>query len=780
MRILSRYIFKEIVASALLGISLATIVVFLQASSKTLLELLVRTSATPILGFKLFLLAIPPLFPLTIPFGVLVGILIGLGRLASDGEITAIRASGISSRIVTGPIILFCLLSTAVAGAASLWLTPMSVRTDIRVINRLAAEQITAQVQPRVFSEDFPKKVLYVGDVKSGPPDVWRNVFMADTTPVDERPMVDGKKMEGPKITIAQQAIAVPDIKHNRIQLSLRNTTAHEIAQDGHSYHQTAPVSDQVLEISQPAEVTGKRLPAMPSPELYRLVRKTPSRTEEGIESRVELHRRLALPFACLMLGLVGIPLGVQSRKGGKSSGYITAIFLAFFCYYLSFITLTGMARRGSIGVELATWLPNAAFFVAGLIFIARLERPGDRDLLGAARHFFVAVWHRVYVRPTRTARAAVRSTTGSRVLLFRILDYYVSTQFLFYFFVWLAGFVALAQVYFFFELLGDIFQHRIPLSKVFTYLFFLTPKLIYDFAPISVLVSVLVTFAVLTKNNEVTAFKACGVSVRRLGLPVIVLSLFLSGALFAFDHYYIPQANLKQDALRNEIKGRPIQTYLRPDRKWIYGSGSRIYYYKIFDTAENVMVGASVYEIDPVTFALRREISAERARWQPSLHTWIFEQGWYRDIKGTKETAFSNFQVQTFPELVEAPGYFIKEVKQDKQMNYIELQSYIRDLQQSGFDTVPLQVQLYKKFSVPMFALIMAMISVPFGFLVGNRGAMAGIGVSIAIGITYLGVGKFFEQLGDVNQLPPAVAAWSPDALFSLAGMYLLLRMRS
>ena len=112
--------------------------------------------------------------------------------------------------------------------------------------------------------------------------------------------------------------------------------------------------------------------------------------------------------------------------------------------------------------------------------------------------------------------------------------------------------------------------------------------------------------------------------------------------------------------------------------------------------------------------------------------------------------------------------------------MNYIGLKQYIDDLQASGFDTVKLRIQYYKKFSVPLFALIMAMISIPFGFMVGNRGAMAGIGVSIAVAMAYLGIGQLFEQVGNVNYLPPAVAAWAPDALFSLTGAWFMLRMRS
>jgi LPS export ABC transporter permease LptG/LPS export ABC transporter permease LptF len=781
MRILSRYVFREILSSSLLGTALATFVVFLQGPGKLLLEVLVRTSATPAVGLKLFILALPQVLPLTIPFGVLVGILIGLGRMASDSEITAMRAGGVSSRIVTPPVVTFCLLATSVAGTASLWLTPLALRSNLKIVNQLYAEQLTADIQPRVFDESFPKKVLYVGNVKTGSPTVWEYVFVADLTPPEERPQTGGKPMEGPQVTIAQEAIPLPDVKHNRIQLTMRNGSVHETAKDGQGYHSAFPSGEQILEATQQAEVKARAFREMPTRELYRFVKTSDPKSDDGATARVELYSRLALPLACLMLGLVGVPLGVQSRKGGKSAGYITAILLAFLCYYLSFITLTSMARKHTISPELGTWLPNLVFGAAGVIMIARLELPGDKDVMGALRSLFSHVI--ALVRKKRDGglvpRAAVRST-GARYHLFQIIDIYVLAEFLFYFALWLASFVVMAVIYNFFELLSDIIKNQIPLSKVFTYLFFLTPKLIYDTLPVSVLVAVLVTFGILTKNNEVTAFKACGVSVRRLGMPVLVMSLVLSGALFAFDFFYVPEANTKQDALRNEIKGRPVQTYLRKDQKWIYGNGPRIFYYRLYDTNQNMMVGVNVYELDPKTFALRKEISAERAQWQPAMQKWIFQDGWNRELRGTIESKFDAFQATTFPELNEGPNWFIHEVKQDKQMNYLELQSYIDDLQKRGFDTVQLRVQLYKKFSVPLFAFIMAMISVPFGFLVGNRGAMAGIGVSIAIAMAYWGIDKFFEQIGNVNHLPATVAAWAPDALFGLAGAYLLLRMRS
>jgi len=278
-------------------------------------------------------------------------------------------------------------------------------------------------------------------------------------------------------------------------------------------------------------------------------------------------------------------------------------------------------------------------------------------------------------------------------------------------------------------------------------------------------------------------------VSLYRLATPILVAGVLFSGGLFAFDHYYVPGANLKQDALRDVIKNRPTQTYYRTDRKWIMGYGAhRIYYYRYFDTSAHVMLGVNVFELDPRpgAFRLQREIVAQRATWNPSIRTWVFENGWSCTFENTSCSHFTPFsendpnQVATFPELTEPPDYFLPQGMQEKQMTFLQLERLIGELEQRGYPTVKQHVQLYLKFAAPLFALIMAMIAVPFGFRVGNRGAMAGIGQSLAIGVSYRGLGILFEKVGDANLLPPTMAAFSPDVLFGLAGLYLLLRMRS
>ncbi|MGH9469514.1 MAG: LptF/LptG family permease, partial [Terriglobia bacterium] len=104
----------------------------------------------------------------------------------------------------------------------------------------------------------------------------------------------------------------------------------------------------------------------------------------------------------------------------------------------------------------------------------------------------------------------------------------------------------------------------------------------------------------------------------------------------------------------------------------------------------------------------------------------------------------------------------------------------YIRVLRQSGFDVVRLSVEFYRKFSYPLAALVITLIGIPFAFSVGRRGALSGIALSLGIAVAFWSISSLFEAMGNLSQLPPAVAAWSPDILFTIGGAYLLLRVRT
>jgi LPS export ABC transporter permease LptG/LPS export ABC transporter permease LptF len=788
MRILGRYVFREILAGVFLAIVIATFAIFLQGVGP-LFELLVRSKranvALELIGFQLL-----PILDLSIPFGMLVGVLIGLGRLSGDNEMVAMRSTGISTRRVAIPVLIFATLAASVSAATSLWLNPLAIQKQYRLRNKIAAEQVTANVPPRIFQEQFTNDntVLYVDDVSSGTgPTVWKRIVIADTSPPGSRKSTHGGgHPAGPIITLAQEAVAIPDQAQGRIQLHMYGESTHESSMDEQKgekgIHTLAPTGDMALDEAPPRAQTAHAFKDMLTPDLLRFIRGAAKGTQPWIDASLELQGRMALPVACIMLAMIGIPVGTSSKRGGRSSGYVWAIFLCFFCYYLAFISLTHTAQKShSISPALASWLPNIVFGVAGIILIARMEAPGDREIFGGIRGAIVQWASSLAARMTSRKETAAPSRSLIHVTIFRIMDNYVLSGFLFYFVLWIAAFVAMTQIYNFFELLGDIVKNNIPMSDALRYHLYLTPELIYRLLPFAVLLAVLVTFGIMTKNNEVTAFKACGIGVRRLGIPVILMSGLISVAAFAADYSWIPYANQVQNGLRNKIKGRPAQTFKRPDRQWVFHN-NHVFYFRHFDFEQNVMAEPWVYEIDPKTWQLKRQINAKSARWAPDVNAWIFEQGQVIDIcRHTLECQVTTFTATSFPEITETPeNTFMKEVKQDLQMNYVELGAYIKDLKDAGFDTLTLQVEYYKKFAMPMFALTMALISVPFGFLVGNRGAMAGAGVSIGLAIAYLGISTLFEQMGNVGYLRPDVAAWAPNTLFSLSGLYLILRMRS
>ena len=766
MRILSRQVVREVASHGLLGLVLFTFVLFLRDTSR-LLELLLRETSVWNSVVDLCLLTFPSLLTFTIPMAVLVGILIGLSRMASDGEITALRASGLGARTLLIPLGILIGLGCALTLYLSVVVAPEASRERVEVERQIGLRQISAEIQPRIFEERFPDWVLYVQDVRSGPDPVWKGIFLADLG-----------NPAGPKVTLAREGIFLSDPARNQIQLHLVQGSIHETtAQSGEYSIATFAETDIPIQMPPPPPPSVKPNARRSTLELQLI----PPADPEWLEARVELHRRFALPFATLFLSLVAIPLGLSSQKGGKAMGIILTLLLVV-GYYTLFIGGISLARQGWFPPWLGVWTANLLCGIGGIALLRRVDAVVP-PLAWIARLTEVPDAVGRWFASRRSRENPDRPGPGSAALwntsFPRILDRYVMKGFLFYWVVIVAALVLLTEVVtFFLDLLNDVIRNHIPAGMVFDYFLHLTPQLLYITAPLGVLIAVLVNFGILSQRNELVAVKASGVSLYRLTLPIFLLSAILSGGLFLFEHFYIPAANRRQDAVRNRIKGRPAQTYLRPDRRWILGEGWRIYYYNFFEPNERVLGGVTVLELDPTTFQLTRRISAARAHWEPALSGWVFEEGWVRELRRDAVRDFQQFPVRFFPELREPPSYFLKEVKPSSQMNFLELRRYVQDLRQSGFDVVPLDVQFHKKFAFPLFALIMAFIGVPFAFSLGKKGALTGIAVSIGIAIVYWAVSSLFEALGNLNELPAVVAAWSPNLVFGLGGLYLLLRV--
>jgi LPS export ABC transporter permease LptG/LPS export ABC transporter permease LptF len=777
VRILTRYILGEILSHALIGCALFTFVLFMPHLPQ-ILETVVRNSSSFTSVLQIFLFTLPNLFWVTIPMSVLVGILLGLSRLASDSEIVAMRAAGLGIGYFVGVSSIVAVGGALLGLVNSLYIAPRANQAILDMEQSLAASQASYQIQPRVFYEDFHNAVLYVQNVRSGTGAAnWDQIFMADVT-----------DPSAPKIITAASATVASD-SSQELLMRLRNGQQHEAAAGQPEQYNVSTFSTTglPLRLSPQSDVHLGRMDtaiyAVPTQALLERIH-----GRDGKRFLIELNNRFSYPAACLVLMLVGVPLGVVSRRGGKSSGFVFTLLLVILYYILSY-TGVALARQDKLPVVLAVWLANVLFAFAGVFLLWQMASGGrvlsaivnlasrtPKVSLGSAHHTNGAVLNKII---DRLQPRAVRKT---RSAFPRILDEYVIRQFLGMFFMVLCGFVMLMLVFTFFELVGDIIRNRIPLTTVGAYLINLTPSMLYTIAPLAVLIAVLVTFGVLNRNSEIIAMKATGISLYRLVVPIVSIAAILAVGLFLFDEFYLPQANRRQEALRNFIKGRPPQTVLHPEQTWIFGhprSGdpARIFYYKFFDRDQDEFANLSVFEFDPSTFALSRRIFAARVFWDDDASTWRFQNGWERDFEGANQKNFREFINTTFSEIREEPSYFKKESVQSQEMNFGQLDRYIRDLRQSGFDTMRLRVALWHKLAYPLIAVVMAMLAIPFALSMGRRGSLSGIAVAIGVALAYWVVDGLFAAMGTVNYLPAPLAAWSSDILFGLTGGYLLLR---
>ena len=750
------------------------------------MDLVVRHSGSLWTVILLFLCTIPPGLGFTLPIGVLVGVLIGLGRLSADSEIVALHASGIGLRRLLVPIGFVAVVAGIATLLTTFWLSPIAIRTAAKLEQELLSSQAPFAVQPRVFDERFPKFILYVQDVEAAATR-WQGVFLA-STPGATSGLIpqSGDHSQQSSVTIAEDAQVVSNSAQHQIDLHLGTGSTQEY--DPHNPDQYNVTTFGETDI--PVDISGSTSPLKNSA-LSVAERSTAALlADDGPgwrASRVEFQRRIAFPAACIVFALLGVPMGVRPRRGGRAGGLILTLVLVG-GYYFLFVSGDHFAAQGRISPWAGVWAGNIVALILGIVMLARVEN--------IRRPSRVIAWlESLWSRPERAAPVPVSNGAGhvtlpavglrqsmaaSRAMAFPMLiDIYLFQQFFYYFFVLLAGFVLIFDAFTLFDLLGDIARNHVPFLTVVNYFRYLIPLMIYQLAPLATLVATLVSLAILAKNNEVIALKASGISLYRLVVPLLLAGILVSGCLFLLDDTFLPYANQRQDALRNEIKGRPAQTYFEPARQWIYGENSKIYNYELFDSDRQLFGGLNVFELDPATFQMRRRIFATRATWEPTESLWILTGGWVRDFGSDgRVVRYEPFKATTLPELTEPPGYFRREVRQSFQMNWRQLGEYIASLRQAGFDTARLSVQWQKKFAFPLIAAIIVFLGAPFAFLVGTRGAVGGLAVAVGIGVIYWSTAALFEAMGSAGQLPPLLAAWAPDAIFGFLGVYFFLKM--
>jgi lipopolysaccharide export LptBFGC system permease protein LptF len=213
--------------------------------------------------------------------------------------------------------------------------------------------------------------------------------------------------------------------------------------------------------------------------------------------------------------------------------------------------------------------------------------------------------------------------------------------------------------------------------------------------------------------------------------------------------------------------------------RRWVAGPDGTFYHYNYFDKGQRRFTSLSIYEFAPEMARITRHTYAEGATATgDGAARWTLERGWVREFRERGDPSYQPFE-QTQAKL-ETVDYFTTEAPAPQFMSYSQLRDYTQRLAAGGFDVVAQQVALARKLSFPFVTLVMTLIAVPFAVTIGRSGAMAGIGVGIAIAITYWTTSSVFAALGAGGVIAPILAAWAPNLLFGAGAAYMLLTVRT
>ena len=790
MRRLDRYIVSETLGPLALGFTVYTFIMLLRFLFRSADMVIRRGLEIGTVG-ELVALNLPSIVVLTIPMALLFGILIAIGRLASDGELVAMRAAGTSLFALYRPILLLSIALFLLNTGLMIWVLPRANTGYEHLLLEITAQTAARQVEPRVFYEDWPDVVLYVFDTPTGQEDRWRGVFMAPSVP----------RSADHVITVAERGGLRVDQDGERVQLLLLDSATHKVdLEEPESYdllrhdRHAVTLTDRFLsERREEFEASSsKNVRSLSIPELLVWQADTDRSPELRRLAQVEIHKKFSIPAACLVFGLFAVPLGFNNRRGGRSSGFALSIAVILI-YYIFLSNGEDAARAGRLAPWLAMWLPNLTFTVVGAFLLARRNR--DKSLLLsrvdrwirtrlAARMVRVRERQKEMREERREARRD-RRRDAHFVLRFprfsvrfpNLFDRYVLRLFFRVFFlVTLSGSI-LYIVADFTDNMDDILQNDVEPAVIVQYYLFLTLQIFFDIAPIFVLVATLLTFTILARTNETTACKALGVSLFRLSVPALFAAGLVSASCVLLQAEILPATNARVAKLADVMKGvRTARTY-RVDRQWVFGrEGDYIFNYLFFDPIRNRMKDLQVFEFDEQHRLVSR-LYAEQAQWIGDQ--WVLDQGWVRTF-APRSSRFVQFDEPRYSPYPEPPEYFVSDVRRPEQMSYGELDRYVEELERRGQRVPELRVELQNKLAFPAISFVMALVALPFAFRIGRRGALYGLGMSLVLGMILLAVFAFFTTLGETGALPPIAAVWSPAVIFATLSTYLFLGVRT
>jgi LPS export ABC transporter permease LptG/LPS export ABC transporter permease LptF len=793
LKTLDRYVIREILPPLFLSLLIFTFVLDIPPLMEQL-EALIAKGVSWGIAAKMLAMLIPQALGLTIPMSLLVGILIALGRMSGDREAVALLACGVSPYRLLRPVMGLGIVAAAVHLYVMLWAIPDANQAFRELTYEVVSQKVEDDVRPQVFFDDFPGWVLYMRDLpKTG--GGWKDVMVADTSK--------------PETTVLYLA------NRGRLILNREKQTVDLVLEDGTRYSSRGADGKQIETYRFPQQLIVKLDPQtvfqkfalmrgineMTIPELRAQILEKETHNIPAHAERIAIQQKFSFPAACLVFGIIAVALGLTVAREGKVGAFVVGIGVIFAYYALLYLAeaLTKGYYAGSAGALrtpvvaiAARWVPNLVllpFGVLALIWRARWAE-GRIPFRSAVRLANAAnAWidrRRQTAESASSAGPAGAGAARARVVLVvriprlswmmpNILDRYIARIYLR---VAALSFAALLGIFYistFIDRSEKLFKGQATTATMMRLLAFMTPQFVYYVVPLAALLSVLVTFGVLSRTSELSVMKACGISLYRISAPLLLLGVVWSGILYGLEQQIMARANQRADALDSQIRGRPPRTVSPLNRRWLVGHDGAVYHYSYFDQERKTIQNLVVYRPARDAWELESQLFAPRAVF--SAGRWIGTNGWQEDFAAARNR-WTPFQQRAL--VLEPPDYFETEQPMADLMTVPELKRFIDEQAASGFNVVPQMIELQKKLAFPFVTVVMTLLAIPFGMTTGKRGTLYGIGIGIVLALGYWMVGGAFAAVGKAGLLDPIMAGWAPNILAAGGAAYLLLTART
>lgn len=772
---LDGYIFRELTGPFLMAMLVYNGIAFIRTFS----EVTEVSSGQFDLPFGLFLVLflseLPQMLILTTSMSFLLAGLTAIGRMSMDSEIIAPQGLGLSYWRLSRPIIAYGLLLTILNLALANFIGPRLNQLKVARYRDFIENIALPKFQPGVIKALGKGAVFYVDRLEEN--------RMADLLIINQSDDVE-------EIWLADRAAIHADRNlslHDAVNINFHRGDEPR-TETIHADYIKRPLPGLKNVESESLRVDAGDLAT--SPHLYRMMREAEDPAQARAH-RVELTERTFGALVCFIFSLFVAPIAAKHSRMKRGSGFGISL-LMIIAYLVLFRRGKDMALTGDADPLLSMNIANILFLLIGI-------------LLQLGKHFwwsryttrmtdFLSIWtSRLIQMPKRLLRKGKRaadSTIGAsrrarrggvnQTWQFpRRLDLYVFRYFGSTFLLVEASVLLLMVLVEYTQIGRHVARNDVDTAVVLKYVAYKLPEMIDQTLFITLLISTLVVFAVMSKNREVTAIQAGGGSLQRLCIPLILVGVLGSGFSFYMENYLLPNTNRVAIALRNQIKDKQNTALLAND-VWIKTNPGEILNYRYFDPREERLVGVKLYRLGEVI---------ERFE-TPSL---LYEDGWktervgdrwrFRRIPGENEGTRLQAAREILPENYTFDlGIELEDLAQEKrrasEFSIFQLRAYLTYLRELGISESHFETELYAKYAQPLLPFLMVLLASPLGFQFGRRGTFYGIGVGLFLGLLFWGLFEFVKSIGAAGAVHPIVAAWAVVTCFGFLAAYRFLEL--